>query len=184
METPAMPRNSRSTKERILRGAKKLFSQYGYKNVGTRAIAHEAQVNITLINRYFGSKKNLFKSVIDTLPQNATSIHEARERARDVGMDFITGILNLPKEELKLILFSIVDPEVDDIIKNFFIERIQQQSVLMGGKEGKAKVFMILSLLSGIALLSSILENEYFDQHDKRLIEHHFCSLLDELYRN
>lgn len=184
MGTPSMPRNSRSTKERILQTAKKLFSQYGYKNVGTRAIAHEAQINITLINRYFGSKKNLFKCVIATLPQNVTSIHEARERATDVGKDFITGILNLPKEELKLILFSIVDPEVEDIIKTFFIERIQQQSALMGSKEGKAKVFMILSLLSGIALLSNILENEYFDAHDKRLIEQHFCLLLDELYRN
>lgn len=179
-----MPRNSHSTKKRILQAAKKLFSQYGYKNVGTRAIAHEAQVNITLINRYFGSKKNLFKCVIDTLPQNVTSLHEARERAKDIGKDFITGILNLPKEELKLILFSIVDPEVDDIIKNFFIERIQKQSALMGSKEGKARVFMILSLLSGIALLSNILENEYFDQQDKSLIEHNFSSLLDELYKN
>lgn len=184
METPTTSRNSRSTQERILQAAKKLFSQYGYKNVGTRAIAHEAQINITLINRYFGSKKNLFKCVIDTLPQNVTSIHEARQRAMDVGKDFIRGILNLPKEELKLILFSIVDPEVNDIIKNFFIERIQQQSILMDSKEGKAKIFMILSLLSGIALLSTILENEYFNQQDKCLIEQHFISLLCELYKN
>ncbi len=179
-----MRRNSSSTKERILQAAKKLFSHYGYKNVGTRAIAHEAGVNITLINRYFGSKKNLFKCVIDTLPQNVASLHEARERAREVGRDFITGILNLPKEELRLILFSIVDPEVDDIIKNFFVERIQQQSKLMDSNEGKAKVFMILSLLSGIALLSNILENEYFESQDKTLIEGYFNTLLDALYTN
>lgn len=51
---------SQNTKKRILEAARALFSSYGYDATTIRQIATEAQANVALINRYYGSKENLF----------------------------------------------------------------------------------------------------------------------------
>jgi AcrR family transcriptional regulator len=57
-------RDRKGTRERILQAAGELFAELGYKQVTMRLIATEARVNITLINRYFGAKRELFAQVL------------------------------------------------------------------------------------------------------------------------
>ena len=58
-------RRSEATKERILSAALKLMARSGYHGAKTKAIATEAGVNEALIFRYFGSKKELLKALIE-----------------------------------------------------------------------------------------------------------------------
>lgn len=51
-------------KEHIMQVAEQLFSELGYDGASTRAIAQEANVNMAMLNYYFGSKEGLFKSII------------------------------------------------------------------------------------------------------------------------
>lgn len=57
-------RDKESTRQRILGAARRLFAEHGYEHVTMRLIAAEAEANIALINRYFGSKRELFAQVL------------------------------------------------------------------------------------------------------------------------
>jgi len=57
-------RDAEATAASIVEAARLLFGQLGYDGVGTREIAQRAGVNVSLINRYFGSKAGLFAAAI------------------------------------------------------------------------------------------------------------------------
>jgi len=53
-----------TTKEKILRVAGQLFYTHGYNGTAIRAIAKEAQVNVSLVSYHFGSKLGLYEQLI------------------------------------------------------------------------------------------------------------------------
>ncbi|MFI0418455.1 TetR family transcriptional regulator [Spongiactinospora sp. 9N601] len=64
-DRPELPRRDRErTRRRILDAAGPLFAELGYERVTMRMIAAAAGVNIALINRYFGAKRELFAQVL------------------------------------------------------------------------------------------------------------------------
>ena len=63
-ENSPRKRNADATREDILKAAQKAFSAKGYDGAGVREIAAEVGVNAALVNRYYGSKENLFKEAI------------------------------------------------------------------------------------------------------------------------
>lgn len=48
----------------LLRSAAELFAEHGFDKVRVRAIGHRANVDPSLINRYFGGKEDLFSEVV------------------------------------------------------------------------------------------------------------------------
>ena len=52
-------------KERILITAARLFASQGYAGTGLRELAAEAEVNLAMINYFFGTKKGLLKEILD-----------------------------------------------------------------------------------------------------------------------
>ncbi|GAA4580445.1 TetR/AcrR family transcriptional regulator [Planotetraspora phitsanulokensis] len=63
---PLVTRDREATGERILAAAGELFAEHGYDQVTVRMIASAAGANVALVNRYFGSKANLFATVLIT----------------------------------------------------------------------------------------------------------------------
>ncbi len=59
-----MTKKSRETKDRILKAARRLFSQHGVDGTSLRAITAAAHVNLAAINYHFGSKENLVTEVL------------------------------------------------------------------------------------------------------------------------
>jgi AcrR family transcriptional regulator len=57
------PRNAGATREAILASARRAFTESGYNGAGVREIAEGAGVTAMLVNRYFGSKEELFAEV-------------------------------------------------------------------------------------------------------------------------
>lgn len=57
----------KSTQDKILFAATKVFAEHGYKDATTRMICAEARVNVALANYYFRSKSELYKAVIASL---------------------------------------------------------------------------------------------------------------------
>ena len=51
-------------KERILHTAIYLFARYGFAGTGLREITTKAEVNLAMINYFFGSKKGLLKEIV------------------------------------------------------------------------------------------------------------------------
>ncbi len=52
-------------KETIIQSAIKLFSTQGFEGTSVREIAADADVNVAMINYYFGSKEKLFESIVE-----------------------------------------------------------------------------------------------------------------------
>jgi AcrR family transcriptional regulator len=55
-----------ATRRAILEAAREQFSTRGYEHVGLREIAAAAGATAALVNRYFGTKEQLFRAVLDS----------------------------------------------------------------------------------------------------------------------
>jgi len=60
------PRNASATRDAILESAIRNFARAGYDGVGVREIASDAGVTAMMVNRYFGSKEQLFVEAVET----------------------------------------------------------------------------------------------------------------------
>ena len=76
------PRDSERTRARILQAAIELFSNSAYDMVRSRDIARRAEIDVALINRYFGSKKELFVAVLDTISQGKPELNSSDVESR------------------------------------------------------------------------------------------------------
>src|SRR5258708_19952558 len=73
-------RDAKKTRTRILEAARLRFCQHSYEQVGVRDIAADANIDAALINRYFGTKEDIFAEIskgvfnseqfIETAPAN------------------------------------------------------------------------------------------------------------------
>ena len=54
-----------SKEENILFNAEKLFAEKGFDGTSIREISKEAQVNVSMISYYFGSKEKLFEKIFE-----------------------------------------------------------------------------------------------------------------------
>ncbi|MDD5467091.1 MAG: TetR/AcrR family transcriptional regulator [Anaerolineales bacterium] len=59
------PTPTENTRQRMLRAAMKLFTQLGYEQASTRAIAEAAGVNEVTLFRHFGNKKALLMACVE-----------------------------------------------------------------------------------------------------------------------
>ena len=106
-------RNAAITRDAILHSALQAFARSGYEGVGVREIAAGAGVTAMLVNRYFGSKEQLFAEAIAwtmTRPsilttQNLASPNLARTIAATL-VD-ITTAGNTPLEGFSILLRSV-----------------------------------------------------------------------------
>lgn len=56
------PLRSQPTRDRILAEARRLFAEQGYERTTIRAVGAAAEVNPSMVVRYYGSKEDLFAS--------------------------------------------------------------------------------------------------------------------------
>ncbi len=54
-----------SSRERIIHAAVRLFARHGFAGTGLRELTSAADVNLAMINYFFGSKKELLKEILD-----------------------------------------------------------------------------------------------------------------------
>lgn len=64
IDDPITPPNPETPRGMIFVAATKLFSQFGYKDTSTRAIANLAGVKQVMLNYYYGNKQNLYEEVL------------------------------------------------------------------------------------------------------------------------
>lgn len=154
-----------------------------YRNVGTRDIAAAAGVNQTLINRYFGSKKELFTEVVLlSLRDTLLTAKSAKELEQEVFDDLLADEDNRRKEKLRLLLYSSMDSDVADVISEFFLRQTTVRGKFIAGTPKETKSFLVFSTMVGIAVNYSLLPQQGRDLLDKEFIKKHFSRILDEMY--
>ena len=76
-------KNEPESRDRIIKTAVALFAQRGYASIGLRELAEKAEVNLAMVNYFFGGKKKLLMVILDTFFSGYLKILE-QELCRDV----------------------------------------------------------------------------------------------------
>jgi len=83
MKTNRNKQTTTESRDRILRAAATLFARQGYGNTGLRELAVAADVNLAMINYFFGSKKKLLKEILDIFFSGYLQIAKKEMDGRD-----------------------------------------------------------------------------------------------------
>jgi AcrR family transcriptional regulator len=161
---PARRRNAAATREAILSSARRAFAQAGYDGAGVREIAAGAGVTAMLVNRYFGSKEQLFAEVLAATSATPTILTPENLRSSNLAETIaatlvdITNAADTPLEGFLIMLHSASSKRAAEIGR----EQIENghQKVLtaaLAGDSAPQRAALILSLVAGFQVMRQMI---------------------------
>lgn len=117
-----MDKEKGAAKQRIFTAAASLFAQKGYAAVSVREIANKAEVNIAMINYYYGGKIGILKAIVNECYEK---YYSAIEVMADEGMSpeerviiAIRNIINFYRDnrEPAMVAFNTIPIDIPEII--------------------------------------------------------------------
>jgi AcrR family transcriptional regulator len=148
------PRDREATRQRLLAAGRALFAEHGYEHVTVRMIAAEAEANVALVGRYFGSKAGLFSEVLQGEPTIRRILDgDAEGLARRLAVYAAKRMTHDPKSRIMRSLeHSSQDSEVKALVRErlrtAFIDPIAE--ILGDVPEARARARMATMLFLGI----------------------------------
>ncbi|MEP7456450.1 TetR family transcriptional regulator [Phyllobacterium sp. SB3] len=181
-------RDAGTTRAAILESARKAFISSGYDGAGVREIAKGAGVTAMLINRYFGSKEELFAEVlaqanrkpIIATPETLHSsnrverISKALLQVTQPGATALDGFL--------IMLRSVSNDRAVQMAREV-IEGHHQQNVEMSlsGEDAPQRAALLLSLVAGVQIMRQVIGLEALGQDFDKQLEGVLSGLIGEL---
>jgi AcrR family transcriptional regulator len=161
---PARRRNAAATREAILASARRAFARAGYDGAGVREIAAGAGVTAMLVNRYFGSKEQLFAEVIAATMANPTILTEQNLRSPRLGKTIAATLVNItkagatPLEGFLIMLHSASSRRAAEIGR-VQIENGHQKTMTAALSGGLApqRAALVLSLVAGFQVMRQMI---------------------------
>ncbi|MCU1681757.1 MAG: TetR family transcriptional regulator [Amycolatopsis sp.] len=162
MEIPLKRRrNAAATREAILQSAVVAFTRSGYDGVGVREIAEAAGVTAMLVNRYFGSKEQLFAEVVDVSFAPRTVVgSDVATLAHDVAAALVgkTASEAAHLDPFLLMLRSASNPRAAEITRAGIERHVGRHLTdLLPGEEAGERAELFLALISGFWLMRKVL---------------------------
>jgi AcrR family transcriptional regulator len=164
-QQPVRKRNAAATREAILKSARKAFAKSGYDGAGVREIAEAAGVTAMLVNRYFGSKEQLFAEVVaDTMSGKTVITDELGENA-NIAEYLVDGMLattrpgETPLDGTLMMIRSSSSQRAADIGKRQ-IEKQHHRRVAaaLKGEHAEERAALILSLIAGVQFMRQMMK--------------------------
>ncbi len=160
-------RNADATKEAILESARRAFTRFGYDGAGVREIAQGAGVTAMLVNRYFGSKEQLFEEVVEvtlSAPGILTSEVTRRERpidafARDVADALVakTAPEATPLDGFLILLRSAASEQAAAILRRKFVQHFEKPlAAKLAGRKAAQRAAMFLAVIAGFQVMRQV----------------------------
>lgn len=177
-------RNAAATREAILNSAFEAFARAGYDGVGVREIAGNAGVTAMLVNRYFGSKEQLFGEVLAKAMNSPSVMSETTVRERqpcaDLAATLVQATSGAPLDGFRIILNSASNPRAADIIRQQ-IEAHHQRLVAsaVSGSDAPERAALLLSFVTGFQFMRQIIGLEALTRSDPETL----AGLLRPLFR-
>ena len=181
-------RDAAVTREAILLSARKAFAQSGYDGAGVLEIAAGAGVTAMLVNRYFGSKEELFAEVIaETLaspiiltPGNLSSENLGRTIA--TALVSITEAGNKPLEGFLIMLHSATSKRAA-IIGREQVEKGHQATMAaaLKGAHHEERAALVIALVSGFQVMRQMLELSALAKADPQVLIDLLTPLFQQL---
>lgn len=159
---PGRERKSDRTRAAILNAARAQFQQHGYDRTSIRAVAAAAEIDPSMVMRYFGSKEGLFAAAahVDLQLPNLGGV-PVRQRGQALLEHFIRRWEgDLSDDVLVLLLRSAVtDERAAQRLQAVFQEQlVDTLSRMSGPEEALRRAGLIASQVLGVALGRYLLE--------------------------
>jgi AcrR family transcriptional regulator len=161
---PARRRNAATTREAILASARTAFARAGYDGVGVREIAKGAGVTAMLVNRYFGSKEQLFGEVAaDTMATPVILTKDTLE-SRAPGEAIASALVGLttpgatPLDGFLIMFHSASSKRAAEIGR----EQIEQHhhkvlAAALSGDLAPERAALVLALVAGVQVMRQMI---------------------------
>ena len=167
---PSRPRNAAATREAILSSAISNFARAGYDGVGVREIAGDAGVTAMLVNRYFGSKEQLFAEAVEaSFAAPAFVAEQPRFSARETAAALVARSAPGGDElaPFLIMLRSASNPRsaeiVVDAIERHVGRRLARQ---LSGPGRQLRSDVVLSVISGVLLMRRVAGTRALNSRD------------------
>jgi AcrR family transcriptional regulator len=181
VDQPKRLRNAVATREAILRSALAAFSRHGYDGIGVREIAQTAGVTAVLVNRYFGSKEELFAAAVETAFAERGSRFEGDPSllAQRLTADVMTkGEKDAERINVFfLLLRSAPNPRAAEILRDSIARHFERPlKSMLRGPRARERAAMILAVVAGLSLFRTVIGS-------KALADANAASLSGDLER-
>ena len=165
--SPPITRASRAagTRAAILASARATFAAAGYDGAGLREIAHGAGVTAMMVNRYFGSKEQLFAEVVAASMADPVILSAENLASPTIGRQLASALVGLTRSEAHpldgfLILFRSASSPVAARIAREQIAAIHQATAaraMADGPHAPQRAAILLSLVAGIQMMRQMI---------------------------
>jgi len=162
--TPKRRRNAAATREAILISARRAFARAGYDGAGVREIAAGAGVTAMLVNRYFGSKEQLFAEVVAETMAKPTILTLETLNSPTIGEDIASALIDItkagatPLDGFLIMLHSASSKRAAEIgrdqIENHY-QRVLTAS--LAGDLAAQRAALMLSLIAGVQVMRQMI---------------------------
>lgn len=185
---PVRQRNAAATRAAILQSARKAFAKAGYAGAGVREIAGGAGVTAMLVNRYFGSKEQLFAEAVAESMAATSVLGPAIAKAGASGAAIaavlvgITKADDTPLEGFQIMLRSASSERAARIARTL-IERHHQKrmAAALKGELAAQRAGVMLALIAGFQLMRQMLELPALAQAEPRALIGLLAPIFDRL---
>ena len=161
---PARRRNAATTRAAILGSARQAFARAGYDGVGVREIAEGAGVTAMLVNRYFGSKEQLFAEVIADIMASPIILTPHTLTSSTAGDEIAAALVKLtaaggpPLDGFSIMLHSASSPRAAEIgreqIEAHYHKRL---TAALRGPHAPQRAALVLALVAGIQVMRQMI---------------------------
>jgi AcrR family transcriptional regulator len=170
MASKHRPRNAAATRAAILESAIRHFARAGYDGVGVRDIAKDAGVTAMMVNRYFGSKEQLFTEAVETsfaLP--AVIAPDSEELAHEAATALVerTDPDADPLEPFLIMLRSASSPAAVEIVRDAIARHVGRRLARQLPESGRPiRAEVMLSVIAGILLMRRAIGTRALNEAD------------------
>lgn len=156
------------TREAILEAARRRFAELGYDRTSLRGIAADAGVDQALIAHFFGSKMQLFVSVVEVpIPTDAIVARVLGGDREDIGertartVATLLGDPDLQGRVMGLLRAATSEPEAARMVRELVTRRIWGPlAESLGVEDADLRVSLVASQIVGVVMVRHILEAE------------------------
>jgi AcrR family transcriptional regulator len=148
-------RDSTATRAALLKAATVHFAREAYDSVSLRSIAAEANVDVSLVSRYFGSKEELFAAVLAGCPgPDEMFVGDLKDFGARVARMLVDDSLHQDKPDIFLIMLHSADhPVAAEAVRKSGEERFFGPfERYLGGKNAPERVRLAASIIKGVVM--------------------------------
>jgi AcrR family transcriptional regulator len=181
------PRNAAATREAILESAIRNFARSGYDGVGVREIAGDAGITAMMVNRYFGSKEQLFAEAVETSfapPAVIAADSDALMHDAAVALVARTDPDADPLEPFLIMLKSVSSPRAVEIVRAAIERHVGQRlGAQLPEPVRQVRTDVMLSVVAGFLLMRRVIlprpRGEADPDHLVSLLEAVFTAIVE-----